>query len=414
MKPFSLLVKPASADCNLRCTYCFYLEKKDLFPETPRLRMSDETLEKMISSYMSIPMQQYSIGWQGGEPTMMGLDFFKKVVHFEQKYGRPGAMVSNGLQTNTTMINDEWAEFLGQYNFLVGVSLDGMPEIHNHYRKYGDGHGSHADVMRGIESMKRYNVDFNILTLVNNINVKKPLEIYNYMKDQGFNFQQYIECVEFDKNGKLLPYAVNAEEWGDFLCTLFDEWYEKDTKTVSIRLFDAILNKMVNGSIVCCPMGNDCRHYFVVEHNGDIYPCDFYVEKDLKLGNINTGTWQQFYDNPVYTDFGLRKANLADQCKQCEYLYLCQGDCQKNRFGNQGSLGVSLMCPAIKKFYKHTMPRFLELRAGIVEEQKQHQEAEKKRRVESRIKENNKPGRNDSCPCGSGKKFKNCCGKATG
>ncbi len=412
MKPFSLLVKPASADCNLRCTYCFYLEKKELYPDLPRLRMSDETLEKMISSYMGIPMQQYSIGWQGGEPTLMGLDFFKKVVQLQQKYGRPGAMVSNGLQTNGTLIDDEWAQFLAKYKFLVGVSLDGMEEVHNHYRKYGSNKGSHADVLRGIEALKRNNVDFNILTLVNNISVKKPLDIYNYLKDKGFYFQQFIECLEFDKNGELYPYSVKAEEWGKFLCDIFDEWYKEDTRKISIRLFDAVLNKLVNGNIVCCPMGNDCRHYFVVEHNGDIYPCDFYVQDDLKLGNINTGEWQNFAEHEKYDEFGLAKAQMAPQCKECEFLFLCQGDCQKNRYAKTDENGLSLLCPAIKMFYKHTMPRFKELAAEIVEEQRQHHEEERKRMVESMIKANNKPGRNDSCPCGSGKKFKNCCGKS--
>ncbi|MCK4422813.1 MAG: radical SAM protein, partial [Candidatus Omnitrophica bacterium] len=276
-KPFSLLIKPASADCNLNCAYCFYLGHSSLYPRIKVHRMSDQVLEKLISSYLRTNQPQYSFGWQGGEPTLMGLDFFKRVIQLQQKHGHPGANIANGLQTNAIRIDDEFAKHLSKYNFLVGVSLDGPPEIHDYYRKYKDNRGTHADVMRSIDCLKRNNVEFNILTLVNNINVCQPKEVYHYLCDNGFLYHQYIECVEFDPKGRLLPFAVNGEEWGNFLCAIFDEWIKGDTHRVSIRLFDSILVYMVEGLRNVCKMGQNCCQYLAVEYNGDVYPCDFFI-----------------------------------------------------------------------------------------------------------------------------------------
>jgi len=241
MNPFSLLIKPASADCNLRCEYCFYLDRSELYPETKKHRMSQEVLERMISSYMALPQQQYTFGWQGGEPTLMGVEFFREAVRLQKKHGRMGAIVANGLQTNATLIDDEFAAHLAKYNFLVGVSIDGPEELHNTYRKNAGGGGSHADVMRGVESLKRNNAEFNVLVLVNKANVRQARRVYRYLCENGIFHHQYIPCVEFDENGELLPFAINGGEWGDFLCELYDLWLPDDTRRVSIRYFDALL-----------------------------------------------------------------------------------------------------------------------------------------------------------------------------
>lgn len=269
--------------------------------------MSDDVLERMISTFMAVPMPEYSIGWQGGEPTLMGLDFFKRVVHYQQKYGRSGANVGNGLQTNGTLIDEEFARFLAQYNFLVGVSIDGPAEIHDRHRVYADGRGSHERIMRTVRTLQDTGAQYNVLTLVNESNVQKPREVYRYLCDLGVDFHQYIECVEFDEMGELQPYAINAQQWGDFLCEIFDEWYPNDTRRVSVRLFDSILSVMLGGPPTVCAMGTDCRQYFVVEHNGDIYPCDFFVRPELKLGNIMTEDWPAFQTKPLYRWFGERK-----------------------------------------------------------------------------------------------------------
>jgi len=397
MKPFSLLVKPASADCNLRCDYCFYLDKCSLYPDEKKHRMSDAVLDRMIASYMATDQPVYAFGWQGGEPTLMGVDFFKRVTELQQKHGRSGTSVSNGLQTNCTMITDDLAQHLARYNFLVGVSLDGPAEVHDHWRTCVNGRGSHADVMDGIEVLKRNNVEFNILTLVNSENVRKPREIYRYLRDHGFLFHQYIECVEFDENGRTMPFAISGEEWGDFLCGIYDEWIQSDTRKVSIRLFDSILAMMVDGVANVCKMGKDCRQYFLVEYNGDIYPCDFFVEPDLRLGNLADGSWEDFLAADVYRAFGEHKAAWNRACDACEYLRYCAGDCQKNRFYRvPDPAQLSALCTGWKRFYKHSIEGFKEL-AGQVRKERTAQVGP--------------VGRNDPCPCGSGRKHKRCCGR---
>lgn len=399
MKPFSLLIKPASADCNLRCAYCFYLGHSALYPETSRHRMSDDVLESLIKSYMATDQPQYSFAWQGGEPTLMGLDFYKRAVEFQQKYGRSGATVANGLQTNAVAVNDDLARHFAKYNFLLGVSLDGPEEIHDQHRCTIDGRGSHADVLRGIECLQRNKVEFNILTLVNSANACRGGEVYRYLRDMGMLYHQYIPCVEFAPDGNLLPFAINGEEWGDFLCSIFDEWIKTDTRTVSVRLFDSILNLMVDGFRNVCHLDKNCCQYFVVEWNGDVYPCDFFVERDLKLGNIESVSWDDLQKSSVYAEFGSRKSNWHAKCDTCKYLTYCHGDCLKHRLSDSSSH----LCEGWYRFFEHSLPSFRQL-AEIIHRERQAQQ------LASRKVAAGKVGRNDPCPCGSGKKYKKCCG----
>ena len=413
MRPFPLLVKPASADCNLRRRYCFYLDRCELYPDTPRHRMSEEVLEQMIRTYMATEQQQYSIGWQGGEPTLMGVDFYRKATEFQSKYGKPGCLVSNGLQTNGTLIDDELAGVLREYNFLVGVSVDGPEEVHNPNRPTVSGSGSHAAVMRGIECLKRHKVEYNVLTLVNSANVARPAETYKYLLDMGVLYHQYIECVEFDSQRNLMPFAITGEQWGDFLCTVYDQWYPADTRRVSVRLFDSILATMVDGVANTCSRGMDCRAYLVVEYNGDVYPCDFYVREDLKLGNIMTHSWQEMQDSPIYAEFGRRKREWNAACDVCRWKTHCAGDCPKNRMGHgEGdSRSLSELCSGWKMFYEHSASGFEKLAGEIRAER-----AESQRQFEMQQRMAAAPrarvGRNEACPCGSGRKFKKCCGRS--
>lgn len=411
MRPFSLLVKPASADCNLRCEYCFYLEKSALYPDVKRHRMSDEILEQMVRTYMATEQPCYSIGWQGGEPTLMGIDFFRKVTGLQQEHGRPGSSVANGLQTNTTLMDDEFAEHLGKYNFLCGCSLDGPPEIHNKYRSTAGGRSTHASVMRGIETLKRHNVEFNILVLVSRSNVRQAREVYRYLTGLDFLHHQYIPCVEFGADGRLEPFAITGEEWGNFLCELFDEWHREDTQRVSIRHFDSILVKLVDGQANVCCMGADCRQYLVVEYNGDIYPCDFFVEPDLKLGNVMDTSWQEALESETYRDFGVRKAAWNAACKTCQWLNVCSADCIKHRArGGRGPENLSWLCAGWKKFHAHTEERFGELAEMVRARRAEEDRARRRELVRARGLDAT-VGRNDPCPCGSGKKYKKCCGK---
>ena len=372
MPPFSLLIKPASSDCNLRCRYCFYLDARARRSDAPSRRMNEVTLERMIAGYMATPQPVYAFGWQGGEPTLMGLDFFRQVVARQAAHARPGTKVANSLQTNGTLLNDEFAAFLAEYRFLVGVSLDGPAAMHDAERQTAGGTGSHALALAGIECLRRNQVEFNVLTLVNRANVSRPVEVYDYLVAQGFYFHQYIECVEFAPDGTLQPFAITGPAWGDFLCQLFDRWYAQDTDRVSVRLFDTVLEKMVYGTASSCIAGKNCCQYFVVESSGDVYPCDFHVKPRWKLGNISTTTWAALQQSPAYVAFGKRKWQRDAHCVSCVFLPFCQGDCPKNRGGLQkpDPSRRSHLCEGWKQFYRHTLPRFEKLADVIRSERK--------------------------------------------
>jgi uncharacterized protein len=368
-KFFSLLIKPASADCSQDCAYCFYLSRSTLYPRQRR-RMSSKVLKRVISSYMRTQQPHYVFTWQGGEPTLMGVDFFKQAVKLQQKYGEPGTVVSNGFQTNAGLIDDEFAQFFARYNFLVGVSLDGPGYIHDFYRKYKNGKGSYKDVIKGIESLERNGVEFNILTMVTQANVKKGKEVYRFLCEKGFFYHQYIPCVEFDKKGHPLTYAISGEEWGNFLCDVFDEWIKSDIHRISVRLFDTVLAYMLENQTNICSMGTRCDYYFVVEFNGDIYPCDFFVERGLKIGNINKDSWRDFLESPIFSDFAAQKSKWNRQCDKCKYHTLCSGDCLKNRFYAKKNPGqLSWLCKGWQTFYQHTLPTFRAIAEKIRKEQ---------------------------------------------
>jgi len=408
MKEFSLLVKPASADCNLRCPYCFYLERAGLYPETRVHRMTDAVLDRLVSSYLATEQSTYAFVWQGGEPTLMGVDFFRRVTDLQSRHGRPGSLVANALQTNGTLITKELARHFARFRFLLGVSLDGPAAVHDRFRQTADGRGSHAEVLRGIECLRSCGVEFNTLTLVTPANADRAGEVYRYLCENGFFHQQYIPCVEADQTGAPLPYAVSGEQWGDFLCALFDAWYRADVHRVSIRLFDSILTCLVEGKANVCHLDRNCCQYFVVEHDGDIYPCDFFVREDLRLGNISTITWEEACGSPAYLGFGSEKSRYGSICRECAYEALCFGDCLKHRLFVPGKpWNLSRLCAGWKRFFEHTLPGFRRL-AGEIRRQRSARPGP----APSREPAASRPpavGRNDPCPCGSGKKFKKCC-----
>ena len=362
MRPFSLLVKPASADCNLDCEYCFYKDKSELYPGTPHHRMPPETLEAMMKNFFSAPQREFGFGWQGGEPTLMGLDFFKHVVELQKAYAPAGSVISNGLQTNGTLIDDEFAAWLAENEFLVGISIDGPPAVHDRYRTNHVGRGTHHQVVEGLNALKRHGVEYNVLALVTEANVCKPAELYHYLKSLGSSHHQYIPCVEYGESGELMPYAVSGEQWGRFLAGVFDEWAPADAESVSIRFFDSVLQKVLSGDATMCSMGKDCRHYFVVEHNGDVFPCDFFVEPERRLGNVRHDRFTDIWRSPAYREFGRMKKHWNEACDDCEFLSYCAGDCPRMRFqDDEDPRALSALCPGWKHFYRHAMPRFEEL-----------------------------------------------------
>jgi len=360
---------------------------------------------------MSTPQPQYAFGWQGGEPTLMGVDFFRRAVEFQQKHGSAGAVVGNGLQTNGVLIDDEMARLFHEYHFLLGISLDGTAEIHNHYRVKANGNGSHADVLRAIGRLQAHEVDFNILTLVSQSNVHHAAEVYQYLCEHDLLFHQYIPCAETDAERHVLPFSISGGEWGDFLCTIFDAWYPGDTRRVSIRLFDSIVTLLVDGVRNICHLGRNCCQYFVVEYNGDVYPCDFFVEKQLLLGNLTRDSWQALQTSPLYVDFGRQKETWHPACGECRFVHICSGDCLKHRFCSNGGdpRRLSHLCEGWQTFYGHTLERFQALAGEIRQERQQEARAAAARTT---LQAGGRVGRNDPCPCGSGRKYKKCCGAA--
>lgn len=360
MKPFSLLIKPAGADCNLRCAYCFYLGRAELYPEQRIHRMSIATLTRLMRGYLALPFPSHALAFQGGEPLLMGEDFFREVFRLERRYARPGAQITHCVQTNGTLLTPSLANLFAHEQVLVGLSVDGPEAVHNARRPDAAGVGSYAAVMRGLECLKAANVEYNLLTLVSQSNVHDPVGTYRHLRDTlGCRFMQFIECVEFDPAGVLLPYALTPEAWADFMCAVFDEWLAHDVHTVSVRLFDSIVSRLLTGQANSCAMGNDCREYVVVEHTGDVYPCDFFVRPELKLGNVLEQDWDEIWDAPQHTAFGRRKAQWNAACDACPWLTFCQGDCPKNRTGHDASRDprtLSYLCPAWKRIYAHIVP----------------------------------------------------------
>ncbi|MFP4115032.1 MAG: anaerobic sulfatase maturase [Spirochaetota bacterium] len=393
--PFSLLIKPASGECNLRCDYCFYLEKCDLFPSRGRRRMSEETLTAMLESYFSTPQPNYTFAWQGGEPTLMGLDFFKLVVELQQKLAPRGARITNGIQTNGTLITDEFAEFLADYRFLVGISIDGPPHIHDRYRTSAFGGATHAQVLRGLDRLKAAGAEVNALTVVNGLNVDKAAVVYSYLRDElELLWHQYIPLVEFDGHSRRLPFAITGEQWGRFLNELFESWYPDDTRRVSVRLFDSILQALAHGTYAQCTMAGTCSSYVVVEHTGSIYPCDFFVEPHLELGSVLERGIAAARRTPCATQFAAQKSRWPGECARCPYLMLCSGDCPRMR----AEQGPSVLCDGWKAFYERRLDAFRSLAREVPGDNG----------GVDRLMRETAP--DAPCFCGSGRRFGNCHG----
>ena len=353
----SLLIKPSGPDCNLDCTYCFYLDRAELFPETKTHRMSLQTLEDLIKQTMHQGSNQISIAWQGGEPTLMGLPFFQKAVEFQTKYGT-GKAVGNGFQTNGLLIDKEWAAFFNKYNFLIGLSLDGPEHIHDKYRYAKGGQGSWKQVDASARLLLEAGVATNALVVVNDYSVNFPEEIYAYHKALGLNYMQFIPCVETDpKNpAQAASYSVSAEKYGEFLKNVFDLWYADiadGVASTSVRYFDSVFHKYVGLNAPDCTLMKSCGAYLVVEHTGDVYACDFFVENNWKLGNIATHRLDKMLNSSRQQEFGDMKAELPEECTTCEWLQKCQGGCTKDRIRDPRDNGSNHFCQSYKMFFAH-------------------------------------------------------------
>lgn len=363
----SVLIKPAGPDCNMSCTYCFYRDKEAFFPGRKIHRMSEEILEETIRQVLSRPLQAVSIGWQGGEPTLMGLPFFEKAVALQIRYGQ-GKSVGNGLQTNGLLIDKGWARFLKKYQFLVGLSLDGPEHIHSRYRKHQGGQDSWTEVVDRARLMLEEGVEVNALVVVNDYSVQFPEEIYKFHKGLGLDHMQFIPCVETDPfdASRAAPFSAPAEGYGRFLNKLFDLWladFQDGRPTTSIRFFDSVFYRYVNRDPPECDLQAECGNYVVVEHNGDVYACDFFVEKAWKLGNVMEGKLVHMLNSARQNEFGRIKADLPEACPACEWLRFCRGGCTKDRLRDPRDRGLNHFCQAYKTFFAHADGRMRKLAA---------------------------------------------------
>jgi uncharacterized protein len=362
----SVLVKPVSADCNLACKYCFYSSKADLYPETKKHQMSDRILRELTAQYMGLTWERASFCWQGGEPTLAGLDFYRKAVKYQSLFAAPGQIVENSLQTNGLLIDEEWAKFLARHKFLVGVSLDGPKELHDHYRKDHGGSPSYERVMEGIEWLKRYNVDFNILVLLNKRNVKHPRQLYRFLVNEGFKYLQFIPCAERNpKTGGFAEYSITPEEYGRFLCEVFDEWTSGGVPQVYVRDFDELLIGYVTGETPNCTFSEDCGKYVVVEYNGDVYTCDFYVDPKWFLGNLTEQPLEEIVTSEKFHQFRKQKSKLAQRCESCPWLRICRGGCPKH--WALVTSDANYFCSSYQTFLEHSHNEFLRLKRHVEE-----------------------------------------------
>lgn len=358
----SILIKPSGPDCNLRCNYCFYRQKSGMFTGKTH-RMSSAVLETLIRDSMRMGVNAFS--WQGGEPTLMGLDFFKRVVELEMKYGLPGMAVANSLQTNGTLLDKQWARFLSEYNFLIGLSLDGPKQFHDYYRKDLHGKGTYDRIMRAANILREHGVEFNILALINDHNVKEPDALYNFFLSNEFYFLQFVPCIEPGGKGIPASFSISPEDYGTFLTSMFDRW-TADFPRVSIRDFDNLLLHELGRKSSICTMGKRCGSYVVVEHNGDVFACDFFVVSKWKLGNLMETPFSEIVCSEKLEEFARLKGELSEICTLCPFIKKCFGGCPKYRTVLGGKpTDPSYFCEAYKKLFEHSADIIPELAKRI-------------------------------------------------
>lgn len=329
--------------------------------------MGKEILEEMVRQYLSLRFPISTFSWQGGEPTLMGLPFFEQVVGLQMKHGRDGQSVGNTIQTNGILLDDMWCKFFHKYKFFVGLSLDGPKEVHNRYRVDNEKRSSWDYVMRAVKLLRKYNIEFNILSVVTDRSQYKAKEIFKWFLENGFRYLQFIPCVELASENRKASFSVTPEGYGKFLCDLFDSWWEHRKDGISIRTFDTVLESLVYGKSAICIFSPKCQGYLLVEHDGTVYPCDFFVSGEQKIGDLRKDSLMDIYKSDSYKKFGIQKSILDDECKRCDWLSLCYGGCQKDRIGYSGEkLLKTYLCSAYKMFFSYSMNRFKALKQFLL------------------------------------------------
>jgi uncharacterized protein len=407
---FQVFAKPIGALCNLECRYCYYLQKESLYPKGESFRMPDDLLEEYIVQHIQAsPARGISFLWHGGEPTLLGLDYFRRIVALQQKHQPPGRRIVNGMQTNGTLLDEEWCSFLAAEGFAVGLSLDGPQRLHDGYRIAKGEKPTHSQVMRAYKLIRKHRILYDILCVVHAENVPHPIQVYRFFKEIKAQFLGFLPLVEprRDVEGGVSDRTVPADALGRFLCTLFDEWVGQDVGRIRVQMFEEVVHS-VGGSPTLCVFRKTCGELPVVEHNGDFFSCDHFVDREHRVGNIRETPLVDLLESPAQRAFGQNKWDtLPRYCRECEVRSLCHGGCPKDRILEtpDGEPGLNYLCAGFKRFFNHSRPhaaRLAALRRG-----RSAPEPTPVYSTEARV------GRNDPCPCGSGRKYKKCClGKA--
>ena len=368
--PFSIIVKPIGPLCNLNCDYCYYVDKDKNYSYIDKkdFIISDEILEMFIKDYISIQSKitkNIEFIWQGGEPTLLGVDFFKKVVSLQKKYNYKNYNIHNSIQTNGTLIDDKMALFFKANNFLVGISIDGPKDLHNKYRYDKSSNGSFDKTLKGLELLKKYNVEFNTLTTVNNINSKYPIEVYEFLKSIGSKYMQFIPIVEVDENSSITKYSVEPQLWGTFMTKIFEHWSKNDIGKIFVQHFDLTLAQYMGLPSSMCSHNKYCGRALAMEHDGSIYSCDHFVFDKNYIGNIKESL-EVIISNKNQIEFGYNKfSTLPKECLDCTYLQLCFGGCPKNRITQRDTGMQNYLCSGFKYYYEKTYPIYLAMAKAL-------------------------------------------------
>jgi uncharacterized protein len=431
---FQVMAKPSGAACNLRCTYCFYTEKESLYGGPAPFRMPPGVLESFIRQYIECQdTPEVQFAWQGGEPVLLGIDYFRSVVSLQEKYAG-GKKVTNSIQTNGTLLTDDWCRFFKRHGFLVGLSIDGPRKLHDRYRIRGNGRPTFDRAMSGLALLSKHGVSFNTLTVVNNYNSLRPLEVYRFLKRIGDGHMQFIPAVErlpddaagnlglnlaippFNDetaaNSRLTPWSVSPEQLSGFYISIFDEWVRRDVGRVFVQFFDVALGNWLGAGSGLCQFSPKCGMAGALEHNGDLYSCDHYVYPAHRLGNIMETPLPELMASAAQQRFGRAKLDsLPLCCKECEVRPACHGDCLKHRFIEtpDGGPGLSNLCKAYKEIFRHMAP-CLKVIADLVPAGRPAPDIMRILRQQGTNRRSPAPARNAPCPCGSGRKYKRCCG----
>jgi uncharacterized protein len=411
-REFQVFAKPGGSICNLDCHYCYYLKKEHLYPKGESFRMPDHILEAYIIQHIAAsPGSVINFSWHGGEPTILGLEYFRKIVALQRKHQPPNRRITNGIQTNGTLLDEDWCRFLAAEGFAVGLSLDGPQEMHDRYRITKSRNPTHKQAMQGYKLLRQHQIPCDILCVVHAQNVQHPAEVYRFFKQIKAQYVEFLPLVEPqpDEEGGVSHRTVPAEALGNFLCMIFDEWMHQDIGRVKVQIFEEAARTAFGQEHALCIFRRTCGDVPVIEHNGDFFSCDHFVDAQHRLGNIQETPLVDFLESPAQRAFGQAKLDtLPRYCEGCKVRDMCHGGCPKDRILRtpDGELGLNYLCAGFKRFFTHCQPFVAELSALW---RRQSLERQRPPVQPKRAQASTETGRNDPCPCGSGKKYKKCC-----